>query len=80
MSTCWNFNYTHEAEHFTQNEPMPGSYSTVKKVAIKSRVECHDPWVKNLAVSAMADTEYMVMVSHIELGTEVDEMSQECEL
>ena len=43
-------------------------------------VECDDPWVENLAVSAMADADYMVMVSHIELGTEVDEMPQECEL
>ena len=28
----------------------------------------------------MADAEYMVMVSHIKLGTEVEEMPQECEL
>ena len=59
---------------------MIGNYSTVKKVAIKSRVECDDPWVENLAVSAMMDPEYMVMVSHIELGTEVEENPQECEL
>ena len=59
---------------------MLGSYSTVKKVAIKSLVECDDLWVEDLAVSARADAEYMVMVSHIELGTEVDEMPQECEL
>ena len=52
----------------------------LKKVAIKIRVECDDPWVENLAVSAMADADYMVMVSHIELGTEVNEMPQECEL
>ena len=68
-----------EAEHFSLNEPMLGSYSTVKKVEIKSRVECDDLWVENLAVSTMADAEYKVMVSHIELGTEVYEMPQECE-
>ena len=41
-----------------------------KKVVIKSLVESDDPWVQD----------YMVMVSNIELGTEVDEMPQECEL
>ena len=69
-----------EAEHFSLNEPMLGSYANVKKVTIKSPVECDDPWVQDLAVSAMTDADYMVMVSHIELGTEVDEMPQECEL
>ena len=69
-----------EAEHFSLNEPMLGSYATVKKVAIKSPVECDDPWVQDLAVSAMTDADYMVMVSHIELGTDIDEMPQECEL
>ena len=31
-------------------------------------------------MSAMTDADYMAMVSHIELGTEIDESSQECEL
>ena len=70
----------HEAEHLTLNDPMLGDYSTVKKNASKSQVEYDYPWVEKLAVSAMADTEYMVMVSHIELGTEVFEISKECEL
>ena len=59
---------------------MLGSYATVKKVAIKSPVECDDPWVQDLAVSAMTDADYMAMVSHIGLGTEIDEMPQEYEL
>ena len=51
----------------------------LKRLQLRA-MECDDPWVENLSVSAMADPEYMVMVSHIELGTEVDEMPQECEL
>ena len=39
---------------------MLGSYATITKVAIKSRVESHDPWVENLAVSTMADVESML--------------------
>ena len=69
-----------EAEHFSLNEPMLGSFANVKKVTIKSPVECDDPWVQDLAVSAITDADYMAMMSHIELGTEIDKMPQECEL
>ena len=43
-------------------------------------MENEDPWVEKLAVSAMADPKYLAMVAHIELGTEVGEISKECEL
>ena len=54
-----------EAEHFTLNDPLLGDYSTVNKIALKSQVESDDPWDKKLAVSAMADPEYVIMVTHI---------------
>ena len=69
-----------ETEHFSLSEPTLGSYAKVKKNTIKSPVECDDPWVQDLAVTASNDANYMNMVSHIELGTEISEMPQECEL
>ena len=67
-----------EAEHFTLNDPILADFSTVKSIAYK--VESDDPWVEKLAVSAMADPEYVAMVAHIEFGTEVGEIPKECEL
>ena len=55
-----------EAEHFTLNDPILADYSTVNKIAYKSKLETEDPWVEKLAVSAMADPEYVAMVAHIE--------------
>ena len=69
-----------EAEHFPLTDPILADYSIVKKIAYKSKVETEDPWVEKLAVSAMADPEYMAMVAHIELGTEVGDIPKECEL
>ena len=46
----------------------------------KSKVETEDPWVEKLAMSAMADPEYVAMVAHIELGTEMGVSPKECEL
>ena len=51
-----------------------------KKIAYKSKVESEDSWVKKLAVSSMADPEYLAMVVHIELGTEVGGIPKECKL
>ena len=69
-----------ETEHFSLSEPTLESYAKVKRVSTTSPVECDDPWVQDLAVTASTDANYMNMVSHIELGTEISEMSQECEL
>ena len=46
----------------------------------KSKNETEDPWVEKLAMSAMADPEYMAMVAYIELGTEEGDIDKECEL
>ena len=43
-------------------------------------MECDDPWVQELAVIVSNDSSYMNMVSHIELGTEINNLPQECEL
>ena len=69
-----------ETEHFSLSEPTLESYAKVKRVSTTIPVECDDPWVQDLAVTASTDANYMNMVSHIELGTEISEMSQECEL
>ena len=55
------------------------NYAKVKRVSNTSTIECDDPWVMDLAVTVSNDANYMNMVSHIELGTEISEMSQECE-
>ena len=36
--------------------------------------------VEKLAIAAMADPEYVAMMAHIELGTEVGDIPKECEL
>ena len=43
-------------------------------------MECDDPWVQELAVMASNDADYMNMVSHIELGTKMNNLPQEYEL
>ena len=55
-----------ETEHFSLSEPTLGSYAKVKRVSTTSPVECDDPWVQDLAVTASTDANYMNMVSHIE--------------
>ena len=57
-----------------------GNYYKVKRISNLSPVECDDPWVQDLAVMACNDASYMNMVSHIELGTEINNKPQECEL
>ena len=36
-----------EAEHFTLDDPILADYSTIKKIAYKSKIETEDPWVEN---------------------------------
>ena len=69
-----------KAEHFPLTDPILADYLSVKKIAYKSKVETEDPWVEKLATAAMADPEYVAMIAHIELGTEMADIPKECKL
>ena len=69
-----------EAEHFPLSDPILADYTTVNKIAYKSEIETDDPWVKKLAIAAMSDPEYVAMIAHIELGTELADIPKESEL
>ena len=59
-----------EAEHFSLTDPI---------LAYKSKIETEDPWVKKLTTAAMADPEYVAMIAHIELRTELGDIPKDCE-
>ena len=61
-------------EHFNLSEPTLGNSYKIKRISNSSPVECDDPWVQDLAVMASNDASYMNMVSHIELGTEINNL------
>ena len=63
-------------EHFSLSEPTLGNYYKVKRISNSSPMECDNPWLQDLA--AMASN--MNMVSNKELGTEINNVPQECEL
>ena len=69
-----------EAEHFILNDPVLADYTTVNKIAYKSKIETYDPWIEKLAIAAMSDPEYVAMIAHIELGTELADIPKESEL
>ena len=39
-----------------------------------------DQWVEHLGNFAMSDNDYLSMIHHIEAGSDISEISQECEL
>ena len=39
-----------------------------------------DPWDKKLSIAAMSDPEYVAMIAHIELGTELADIPKKREL
>ena len=69
-----------EAKHFPLTDPILADHAVVKKIAYKSEIETKDPWVEKLATAAMLDTDYVAMIAHIELGTELGHIPKECEL
>ena len=61
-------------EHFSFAESTLGNYDKIKTISKSSPMECDDPWVQELAVMANNDADYMNMVSHIELGTKINNL------
>ena len=69
-----------EAELLLLSDPILGDYTRMNKIACKSDVETDDPWVQKLAIAVMSDPEYVAMIAHIELGTELADITKESEL
>ena len=40
----------------------------------------HDPWVEQIAKSAMLETDYWIAIQHVELRTKLGDIPKECEL
>ena len=68
------------SQNFPLSDPILADYAVVKKIAYKSEIETEDPWVEKLATAAMLDTDYVAMIAHIELGTELGDIPKDCEL
>ena len=69
-----------EAEHFGLEEPILADRSVIKKIGVKTKFQAEDPWVENLANSAMMDTNYNIMIQHLETGADILEIPKDCEL
>ena len=69
-----------EAEHFSISEPILTDHATIKKIGIKTKFQAEDPWVEKLAKSAMLDTNYNIMIQHLETGANILEIPKDCEL
>ena len=52
----------------------------MKKIAYNSKIETNDPWVEKLVTAAMLNTDYLAMIAHIEVGTELGDIPKDCEL
>ena len=44
------------------------------KIRIKTQFQPEDPWVEKLAKSAMLDTNYNIMIHHLERGADILEI------
>ena len=72
-----------EAEHFEVSDSILADYKLIKKikkVALKGAAQEDDPWVEHLGKVAMTDPDYINMSYHVEVGTDRDNVDQECEL
>ena len=69
-----------EAEHFSLEEPILADHATIKKIGVKTKFQAEDPWVEKLAKSAMLDTNYNIMIQHLETGANILEIPKDCEL
>ena len=69
-----------EAEHFSISEPILADHATIKKIGVKTRFQPEDPWVEKLAKSAMLDTNYNIMIQHLETKADISEIPNSCEL
>ena len=68
------------AEHFSISEPILADHATIKKIGVKTRFQPEDPWVEKLAKSAMLDTNYNIMIQHLETKADISEIPNGCEL
>ena len=68
-----------EAEHFSISEPIQADHATMKKIGVKTKFQAEDPWVEKLAKSAMLDTNYNIMIQHLETGADISEIPKDCE-
>ena len=70
-----------EAEHFCLEEPILADHSVIKKIGVKTKFQTEDPWVEKLANSAMLDTNYNIMIQHLETGADIlEEIPKDCKL
>ena len=52
----------------------------LRKLGVKTKFQAEDPWVEKLAKSAMLDTNYNIMIQHLETGADILEIPKDCEL
>ena len=69
-----------ETEHFEIGDPILADHSMIKKISIKSDVEIDDPWVEKLATSASSDFQYKIMIQHLDVQTEHQQIPKACEM
>ena len=76
-----------EAEHFSLgdtrlavDEQVEFQLKKVKLIKSSNKLMEDDQWVEHLGNVAMSDNDYLSMIHHIEAGSDISEISQECEL
>ena len=72
-----------KAEHFEVSDSVLADHSLInkiKKVSLKENAQEDDPWVEPLGKVAMTDPDYINMIHHVEVGTDREDIDQECEL
>ena len=52
----------------------------VKLIKSSNKLMEDDQWVEHLGNVAMSDEDYLSMIHHIEAGSDISEISKECEL
>ena len=76
-----------EAEHFSlgdtrlaDEEKVERQLKKVKLAKSSNKLMEDDQWVEHLGNVAMSDEDYLSMIHHIEAGSDITEISKECEL